>query len=332
MAQSEIIITTNNLCKDYKVIKRNPGLRGMMQSFLHPNISLVHAVAHLNLAILRGELVGYIGPNGSGKSTTIKMLAGILEPSSGEIEVAGLIPSKNRIENARNIGVVFGQRTQLWWDLPVQETFELLRRIYEIPDSVYRENVAQFKELLDLKGILDKPVRQLSLGQRMRAEFAAALLHNPKILFLDEPTIGLDVSVKHKIWEFIQTINKERQVTMLLTSHDMQDIEALSNRLIVINQGTLIFDGTVEELKSRYIKNKRIRFFVERTLSGTIQIDDLPNSAVAHGEGSELLVTYPQDISSTKIVSAVMGKFDVLDMKLETGNIDDVVMEVYHDA
>lgn len=246
------MISATMLCKDYQVVVRDKGLTGMIKSYFKPQKTIVHAVRNITMEIPEGQLVGYIGPNGSGKSTTIKMLSGILEPTGGRVEVAGLVPSRNRKQNAYNIGVVFGQRTQLWWDLPVQETFDLLKKIYSIPEETYRSNVDEFIDILDLKDILAKPVRQLSLGQRMRAEFAAALLHDPKVLFLDEPTIGLDVTAKYRIRDFIKKMHQERKVTVLLTSHDMQDIETLSDRLIVINHGEMIYDGTVNALKERF--------------------------------------------------------------------------------
>lgn len=332
MLNPELVIKTSNLSKDYKVVIRDPGLRGMMRSFIHPKSTIIHAVKNLNLEIIKGELVGYIGPNGSGKSTTIKMLSGILEPTSGDVQVAGLIPSKERIKNAHNIGVVFGQRTQLWWDLPVQETFELLRHLYDIPSSIYRDNIYEFTQLLELKDILNKPVRQLSLGQRMRAEFASALLHNPKILFLDEPTIGLDISIKRKVWDFIKKINRERQVTVILTSHDMQDIETLSSRLIVVDEGVQIFDGSIKELKSKYINKYRIRFKVNEEVSNITHIDGLSSSINICGKGNDLYLVCPNSYNSAQIVAAVMDKFEIRDINIENANIDDVVMEVFFNA
>ncbi len=208
----------------------------------------VRAVDGLSFEIRRGEMVGYIGPNGAGKSTTIKMLTGILVPSAGRLSVAGLDPSRDRVELTRRIGVVFGQRTTLWWDLPLRDSFELLRRIYRIEPARYRANLAEFTELLDLAHLLDTPVRQLSLGQRMRGDIAAALLHDPEILYLDEPTIGLDVVSKGRLREFLRRVNQERQVTLLLTTHDLQDIEQLCSRVMVIDHGTLVYDGSLPGL------------------------------------------------------------------------------------
>lgn len=326
------MIEAIDLCKEYKVTVREKGMKGMLKSFVMPENKIVSAVNHITMHIEEGELVGYIGPNGSGKSTTIKLLSGILEPTQGSVKVAGCIPSKQRIQNAQNIGVVFGQRTQLWWDLPVQETFDLLQRIYDIPKTQYRQNVEEFVELLDLKEILNKPVRQLSLGQRMRAEFAAALLHNPKVLFLDEPTIGLDVTAKHHIWEFIQKINSLHHVTILLTSHDMQDIETLAKRLIVINHGEMIFDGTLEALKTRYVKQHHITFTVEKEGQGLVEFPELGNAVKAKWEGNMIEVVYSPDLSSAQVVSAVMERFSVQELNMEGAHIDDIVMEVYHES
>ena len=255
------------------------------------------------------------------------MLAGILEPTAGSVEVNGIVPSRHRIENAMNIGVVFGQRTQLWWDLPVGETFELLRRLYDIPNHIYQENIKEFTELLDLDELIGKPVRQLSLGQRMRAEFAAALLHNPNILFLDEPTIGLDVTVKHSIWDFIKKINQERGITMLLTSHDMQDIESLSNRLIVISHGEKVFDGSMDTLKEKYDRSRRAVFRLEKKHKVLPQID----GAEIKQEDDKLLIRYDRSISSKDIVKKMMESCEIADFELQGSNIDDIVMEVYRD-
>jgi ABC-2 type transport system ATP-binding protein len=213
---------------------------------------VVEAVRDLSFTVERGELLGYLGPNGAGKSTTIKMLTGILVPSSGRVSVAGLDPSKKRIELAKRIGAMFGQRVQLWWDLPLIDSFELLRHIYKVPADRYRTSLARFREVLDLDPFLHTPVRQLSLGQRIRGELTASMLHEPELLFLDEPTIGLDVVAKQRVRDFLVEINRERGVTVLLTTHDLGDIERLCKRLLVIDQGSLIWDGRIDELRERY--------------------------------------------------------------------------------
>ena len=236
------LIELDHVSKDFVVYTRAGRVRRTRRA--------VRAVVDVSLEVTAGEVVGYIGPNGAGKSTTIKMLTGILVPTSGTISVAGLDPQRRRRELAARIGVVFGQRTQLWWDLPLRDSFALLRHIYQVPPARHAENLARFVELLDLGGFLDTPVRQLSLGQRMRGELTAALLHDPSVVYLDEPTIGLDVVSKQRVREFLAEINRERGVTVMLTTHDLDDVEQLSSRLVVIDDGRVIHDGTVDEVES----------------------------------------------------------------------------------
>ena len=243
------MITMENVCKSYKVAKRNAGFGEACKALFHREYEEIHALDHVSFSIDDGEMVGYIGPNGAGKSSTIKILSGILTPDSGTVLVDGRIPYKNRIEHVREIGVVFGQRSQLWWDVPVIDSFELLRDIYTIPDEKYRSNLEELTELLNLKELLRSPARQLSLGQRMRCEIAASLLHSPRILFLDEPTIGLDAVSKLAVREFIQKQNEIHKTTVILTTHDMQDIEALSKRIILIGKGKILMDGTLDDIK-----------------------------------------------------------------------------------
>lgn len=243
------MITMENVCKSYKVAKRNAGFGEACKALFHREYEEIHALDHVSFSIDDGEMVGYIGPNGAGKSSTIKILSGILTPDSGTVLVDGRIPYKNRIEHVREIGVVFGQRSQLWWDVPVIDSFELLRDIYTIPDEKYRSNLEELTELLNLKELLRSPARQLSLGQRMRCEIAASLLHSPRILFLDEPTIGLDAVSKLAVREFIQKQNEIHKTTVILTTHDMQDIEALSKRIILIGKGNILMDGTLDDIK-----------------------------------------------------------------------------------
>jgi ABC-2 type transport system ATP-binding protein len=246
------IVEARDLRKVFRTTKRTPGPLGALRTLFSREIDERVAVGGVSFALESGELVGYIGPNGAGKSTTIKMLTGILVPTSGEITVAGLVPWKQRKENARNIGVVFGQRSQLYWDLPLVESFELLRAIYAIPEKTYRRNLDEFVQILDMSDFLRTPVRQLSLGQRMRGDFAAALLHSPAVVYLDEPTIGLDVVAKEAIREFIARINAERGATIVLTTHDLADVERLCRRIVLIDHGLLIYDGDVERIKSEY--------------------------------------------------------------------------------
>lgn len=243
------MITMHDVCKSYKVAKRNAGLKEACKSLFHREYETIHALNHVDFTIHDGEMVGYIGPNGAGKSSTIKILSGILTPDSGEVLVDGRIPFKNRIEHVREIGVVFGQRSQLWWDVPVIDSFLLLKDIYSIPETTYKANLEELTELLNLSEILRSPARQLSLGQRMRCEIAASLLHSPRLLFLDEPTIGLDAVSKLAVRDFIRRQNEQHKTTVILTTHDMQDIEALTSRIILIGKGSVLMDGTLEDIK-----------------------------------------------------------------------------------
>lgn len=243
------MITMEHVCKSYKIAKRNAGFKEACKALFHREYEVVHALSDVNFTIRDGEMVGYIGPNGAGKSSTIKLLSGILTPDSGTVTVDGRIPYKNRIRHVRQIGVVFGQRSQLWWDVPVIDSFELLKDIYSIPKEKYQNNLEELTELLGLAELLRSPARQLSLGQRMRCEIAASLLHGPRILFLDEPTIGLDAVSKLAVREFIRKQNELHQTTVLLTTHDMQDIEALSKRIILIGKGRILLDGTLHDIQ-----------------------------------------------------------------------------------
>lgn len=243
------MITMEHVCKSYKVAKRGAGMKEACKAFFRGKTERIAALQDVSFVIPEGEIVGYIGPNGAGKSSTIKILSGILTPESGVCTVDGRIPWKNRMEHVRNIGVVFGQRSQLWWDVPVIDSFSLLKDIYEIPDLMYQKNLDELTQLLDLRELVKTPARQLSLGQRMRCEIAASLLHQPRLLFLDEPTIGLDAVSKLAVREFVKRINKEHRTTVILTTHDMQDIEALAERIILIGKGHVLLDGTLEDMR-----------------------------------------------------------------------------------
>jgi len=243
------MITMENVCKSYKVAKRNAGLKEACKSLFHRETEKIQALSNISFTIQDGEMVGYIGPNGAGKSSTIKILSGILTPDSGTCMINGRIPWKNRTQHVKEIGVVFGQRSQLWWDIPVIDSFELLKDIYSIPTPKYNRKLEELTELLQLHEILKTPTRQLSLGQRMRCEIAASLLHEPKLLFLDEPTIGLDAVSKLAVRDFIKKMNAEHGTTVILTTHDMQDIEALANRVILIGRGKVLLDGTLDDMR-----------------------------------------------------------------------------------
>ncbi len=285
----------------------------------------VHAVRDLSFTVERGEMVGYIGPNGAGKSTTIKMLTGILVPTSGRLSVAGIDPSRNRVDLTRRIGVVFGQRTTLWWDLPLRDSFELLRRIYRVEPARFRANLAEFTELLDLGDLLDTPVRQLSLGQRMRGDIAAALLHDPEILYLDEPTIGLDVVSKGRLREFLRRVNAERSVTLLLTTHDLQDIEQLCRRVMVIDHGSLVYDGPLQGLHEQ---GSSSRTLVVDLVDEAPPID-VPGARVERVEGPRQWLSFPAGVSAAPIVAAVAAAYAVADLSIQEPDIEAVIRQIY---
>jgi len=327
------MIIARDLTKVFRTARRQEGLLGAVRALFSWEYTMVTAVDHVSFEIQAGEMVGYVGPNGAGKSTTLKMLTGILVPTSGEARVSGLIPYQNRIANARQIGVVFGQRTQLWWDIPVIESFRLLREIYEVPASTYRENLACFADILGLDELLPIPVRQLSLGQRMRCDLAAALLHNPPIVYLDEPTIGLDVAVKERIREFIKTINRERGVTVLLTTHDLRDIEELCHRILIIDHGRIIYDGSLAEIKARYGKYRvlvcdvREPLVPREVLSQPLGFDGVE---IIRQDDHRLWVRFPTEgVSATSVIAQVMKDYTVLDLTIKEPDIEAVIKEIY---
>jgi ABC-2 type transport system ATP-binding protein len=286
----------------------------------------VRAVDDLTFSVAEGSVVGYIGPNGAGKSTTVKMLTGILVPSAGRISVGGLEPSKQRIQLARRIGAMFGQRVQLWWDLPLIESFELLRHIYRVPADRFRQNLATYREVLELDPFLYTPVRQLSLGQRVRGELSAVMLHDPEVVFLDEPTIGLDVVAKERVREFLTTVNRERGVTVLLTTHDLADIERLCSRILMIDHGRLIYDGTVEELLERY--------GTERTLVVDLKAAapplQIPGATVVLVDGPRQWLRFRRsETSAAQVTAAVAAQAPLLDLAIEEPDIEDVVRRIY---
>jgi ABC-2 type transport system ATP-binding protein len=286
----------------------------------------VRAVDDISFEIAKGEMVGYVGPNGAGKSTTIKMLTGILVPSGGRIRVLDLEPTRQRVELAKRIGVVFGQRTQLWWDLPLSDSFELLRHIYRIPQDRYRTNLASFTEVLDLGSFLETPVRQLSLGQRMRGDLAAALLHDPKILFLDEPTIGLDVVAKARIREFLAEVNRERDVTLLLTTHDMDDIEHLCNRMLIIDHGRVIYDGDLDTVRRRFGGESTL--VIDLAEPGPAL--DLDGVTVTKVDGPRQWISFHRDrVTAADLIADVAAKAPLRDLSIEEPAIEDVVRHIY---
>jgi ABC-2 type transport system ATP-binding protein len=320
------IVETNALRKIFRTPKRIPGPLGALRSIFSREYEERVAVDDVTFALEPGELVGYIGPNGAGKSTTIKMLTGILVPTSGVVRVAGLVPWKNRKENARNIGVVFGQRSQLYWDLPLVESFELLRAIYGVPHDQYRRNLREFVEILEMDDFMRTPVRQLSLGQRMRGDFAAALLHSPRIVYLDEPTIGLDVVAKQAIREFIARINSERQTTIVLTTHDLADVERLCRRIILIDHGTLIYDGDIERIKTEY---GRFRTLVVR-FSGPVERPELDGAQLIASEDSTARFRFDRNLQRADLlVRQASERYSVEDVSLEEPDLESIIRRIY---
>lgn len=320
------MIQVEGLNKSFKISKRNAGIGAAVKSLFSPTYSYTQALEDISFNIGEGEIVGYIGPNGAGKSTTIKIISGILIPDSGRCNILGNIPWKNRVNHVKNIGVVFGQRSQLWWDVPVIDSFLLLKDIYKIPQKVFQNNLELLTSTLDLSSLLSTPVRQLSLGQRMRCEIAASLLHDPKILFLDEPTIGLDAISKIAVRNFIKTINKEKKVTVILTTHDMHDIEALAERIIMIGKGKILLDGTLTELKSRFATHK------------TLTVDFAESSEDINIEGTTILskskerLVLSVDLAKIKVsdaISLLSNKLDIVDLSVDSRPIEEIIVDLY---
>lgn len=285
----------------------------------------VRAVDGLTFTVAAGECVGYIGPNGAGKSTTIKMLTGILVPSSGRLRVAGVDPARERTRLAQRIGVVFGQRTTLWWDLPLRDSYELARRIYRIPDARYRANLDRCVELLDLGALLDTPVRQLSLGQRMRGDLAAALLHDPQVLYLDEPTIGLDVVSKGRVREFLREVNTEQGTTVLLTTHDLTDIEQLCGRVMVIDHGRVVYDGGLDGLHAAGESERTLVV----DLAEACPAIAVPGARVVRVDGPRQWLAFPAQESAAPIVAAVADRYPLVDLSVREPAIEDVIARMY---
>ena len=320
------IITVEHLSKNFKVYKLRTGFWGSLSSTVSRKHDIIKAVDNVNFTLERGELVGYIGANGAGKSTTIKMLTGILVPTSGHIDVMGLTPYHRRKENARRIGVVFGQRTQLWWDLPVIDSFELLKHIYEIPQNLYKQNLEFFSELLQLQPFLSTPVRKLSLGQRMRCDLTAALLHNPEILYLDEPTIGLDVVAKEQVRRFLRQVNAERQVTVILTTHDLNDVEKVCQRLIIIDSGKIIYDGGIDALKKDYGKTRMLIVDLAQTYPD-IQLEGVN---LTRRDGNRIWLAFDRDtVSASEVITQLAARYEIQDLTISEPEIEEIVRRIY---
>ena len=321
------MIHVKNLSKTFKVPIRDSGLRASIKSFFKRKYKYVKAVDDISFDIKKGEIVGYIGPNGAGKSTTIKMLAGILNPDDGEILINGMIPTRDRVKYTREIGVVFGKRSQLWWDIPVEDTFDLLKEIYKVPDDEYNKTKNKLVKLLELEEIIKVPVRQLSLGQRMRCEIAASLLHSPKILFLDEPTIGLDANSKIVVRNFIKEINKTNKITVILTTHDMSDIEYLASRIILIGKGKVLYDGSLDKIKNLFDKKKIVRIKTNDNL------DDINIKGIIDINKEDNTYVYRIDTSILSLSSFIkkLSTYNIDDIDVENQNIDDIILNLYEE-
>lgn len=319
-------IEVRNLNKSFRVSERGKGFLGAIRGLFTRSHHVVQALSEVSFSMEEGELVGYIGPNGAGKSTTVKILSGILVPDSGECRIDGLVPWKDRIRHVSRIGVVFGQRTQLWWDLPVAESFDLLRDIYRVGQGDYRRRLDELVGLLDLEPLLNTPVRQLSLGQRMRCDIAASLIHGPSILFLDEPTIGLDAVAKLAVRDFIRHINKERKVTVILTTHDMDDIETLCKRVLVIGNGRLLIDGTLSDLRKQVSNERRLIVDVDENPE---EVTD-PQAQILGAEGHRVVLAYdPNTVATDELIGRVASKYRVRDIFVENPPIEEIIATYY---
>ena len=321
------LIYVNNISKQFKVAQRPSGLKNAIRSFFKRDYKKIDAIKNVSFKINKGEIVGYIGPNGAGKSTTIKILSGILVPDSGVCKVKGFVPYNERDKYVKHIGVVFGQRSQLWWDIPAEDTFDLLKDVYDIPNDKFIKIKNELIDKLNLKDFINVPVRQLSLGQRMRCEIAASLLHSPEILFLDEPTIGLDAVSKTIVRDFIKKLNKEKKTTVILTTHDMSDIEALAKRIILIGKGTVLYDGSLKSLKNKYDNNKYI------TVNTKDKID-IKNKGIIKKEKISEGYKFTIDskiINISDFLNLISKNISIDDVEIENENIDNIIVKLYEE-
>jgi ABC-2 type transport system ATP-binding protein len=325
------IVEVENLTKEFRTFRRREGVWGALQNLFVREYITIHAVDGVSLSIEPGEMVGYIGANGAGKSTTIKILTGILVPTSGKVVASGFVPYRDRRHYTRHIGVVFGQRTQLWWDIAVIESFKLLKEIYEIPAADYQRRLGVFSEILGLKDYLHTPVRKLSLGERMRCDLAASLLHNPPLLFLDEPTIGLDVVAKDHIREFLKEVNRTERTTVMLTTHDLSDIEELCRRILIIDKGKILFDGDLQEMKKRLAKFNQVKFFLKDRAQlpklAQIMTDGIYCERV--DELTYLMRFERERHSSAEVIRTLVNTLEVRDIIVEEEPIEDIVKRIY---
>lgn len=317
------MIEVKDISKTFKIPIRESGMKYAIKAFFKREYRYVKAVDNIQLNIKKGEIIGYIGPNGAGKSTTIKILSGILTPDSGIVSINGIDPIKERKKNAQQIGVVFGQRTQLWWDLPVADSYKLIQEIYKIPELEFNQRLNEFITLFDLKEIIKSPVRQLSLGQRVRCDIVASLLHNPKVLFLDEPTIGLDAHSKRNVRNLVKLINEKYNTTVILTTHDMKDIEELAHRVVLIGEGKILYEGSVSELKKRYESKKRIAIKYKGELKddASYEIDEDKND--------HAILTLNKDLGT--VISKLQLSIDLIDLEIENVSLDEIIIALYED-
>lgn len=326
-------IEVKNVSKSFKVSKRAKGIPGTIANLFVPKYEEKQAVKDISFAIEQGEMVGFIGPNGAGKSTTIKMLSGILYPDDGEITVNGYVPYRQRKEYVGSIGVVFGQKSQLQWDLPVIDSFELLKAIYRIPEAMYKKNLDRFMEMLDMSEFINRPVRQLSLGQRMRADIVAALLHSPKIVFFDEPTIGVDVVGKEKIRSFIKELNAEDKVSMIFTTHDMQDIEKTCDRLIIIDKGSKIYDGSIQNIKERYGTTRQLQVEFAESYDISNGADILRNVEIKSDDKSDgrkkQFIFENTKVQIDELMNYLLQNYGIRDINVSEPEIERIIGKIY---
>lgn len=332
------MIEVNHICKEFVSAKKYPGLKGAIKGLFSREKTRKVAVDDISFHIGKGEIVGYIGSNGAGKSTTIKMMTGILTPTKGTCLVNGVEPCKNRKKNAGNIGVVFGQRTQLWWDLPLSESFTILKEIYDVSDEDYAERMEFLNRVLELDDFFSQPVRNLSLGQRMRADLGAALLHNPKVLYLDEPTIGLDLVVKDNIREAIKEINEKYGTTVVLTTHDIEDIEELCNRILIIDNGKLIYDGSLEDLKEKYGTTRKVIMEVQNPAQAEklplweyLSVKESDYEIQADGANSTITISFDKNkLQVSDVIGQMMQHTQVKDIKVQETELAEIVKAIYN--
>ena len=336
--EREPIISASNLTKRFRRPRKQPGLTGAFRHLVRPSYDTFTAVDSIDLSIMPGESVAYVGPNGAGKSTTVKLLTGILVPSDGEISVCSLTPFEQRMENARNIGVVFGQRTQLWWDIAVQESFRLLGDIYDVPADQYRRTISELVDVLDLQPLLNVPARQLSLGQRMRCGLAASLIHSPPVLYLDEPTIGLDVAVKARFREFIRYMHQQRGLTVMLTSHDLGDIEELCERMIMIDEGHIVYDGALKDITRRFGWEQRLHLTfaeeasdAEATANNALQ--PRRHTRIEQPDDTHLTITFDsREATSGELIRDLSTALPIADIRIDEPTAESIIRQLYEGA